>query len=243
MLPNDSANFFSSLVSDKPPIISNEYRQPSFLLHRFPNEAVYIYSLEKQTMVYLSGWEELLGFEEHEITLNLLVNLTTPEFKDFCNEMNKKAFNFALSLKDKFHEYSCLIETKKFNKKGQVINLLENAGIFKTENGKITEIIAKYQRIKSGRINNIRYYEAYGPENSNIDEAFEEVLSNHLAISGKEREVLQMAAKGMGIKEMADRAGVSHSAIEKRLMVLYKRFKVSNNSHLISYAYEIGILP
>lgn len=243
MLPNDSANFFSSLVSDKPPILNIEYRQPSFLLHRFPNEAVYIYSLEKQTMVYLSGWEELLGFEEHEITLNLLMNLTTPEFKDFCSEMNRKAFNFALSLRDKFNEYSCLIETKKFNKKGQVINLLENAGIFKTENGKITEIIAKYQRIKSGRINNIRYYEAYGPENSNIDEVFEEVLTDHLAISGKEREVLQMAAKGMGIKEMADRAGVSHSAIEKRLMVLYKRFRVSNNSHLISYAYEIGILP
>jgi DNA-binding CsgD family transcriptional regulator len=243
MLPKDSSNHLSFLFSDNPPQLDNEYGHSSLIIHRFPNEAVYIYSLEKQSMVYLSGWEELLGFKQDEITLNLLVNLTTPEFKDFCSEMNKKALNFAFTLKEKFNEYSCLIETKKFNKKGQVVNLIEHAGIFKTENGKIIEIIAKYQRIKSRRLNNIRYFEAYGPDNSNIDEAFEEILSDHLAISGKEREVLQLAAKGLGIKEMADRAGVSHSAIEKRLMILYKRFKVSNNSHLISYAYEKGILP
>jgi DNA-binding CsgD family transcriptional regulator len=109
--------------------------------------------------------------------------------------------------------------------------------------GKITEIIAKYQQIKIGRVNSVRYYETYGPDKSTLDDIFADVVDQHMAISGKEKEVLSMAARGLSIKEMADRLKVSSSAIEKRLMTLYRRFQVSNVSHLISYAYENGILP
>jgi DNA-binding CsgD family transcriptional regulator len=238
-----STTVSQSLFSNNPPQLNNAYAIGSSALHRFPNEAIYIYSIEKQTMVYLSGWKELLGYENDEITLSLLVSLTIPEYMDFCSEMNQKAFSLAFSLTEKFEEYCCLIETKKYTKSGEIITLLENAGIHKTENGKITEIIAKYQQIKIGRVNSIRYYETYGPDKSTLDDVFAEVVDQHLAISGKEKEVMSMAARGLSIKEMADRLKVSSSAIEKRLMTLYRRFQVSNVSHLISFAYENGILP
>lgn len=232
-----------SLFSNNPPQLDNSYNDGSFSIHRFPNEAIYIFSLEKQTMVYLNGWKDLLGYENEEITLNVLINSTIPEYMQFCTEMNQRALNFAFSLTENFEKYCCLIETKKYTKSGEVITLLENAGIYKTENGRITEIIAKYQQIKISRSNNIRYYETYGPEKTTIDEYFIEVVDEHQAISGKEKEVLSMAAKGLSIKEMADLLKISGSAVEKRLMALYRRFKVTNLTHLISFAYERGILP
>ena len=44
-------------------------------------------------------------------------------------------------------------------------------------------------------------------------------------------------------KEIAERLNVSQSAIEKRIIPLYKRFNVKSLPHLISFAYDNNILP
>ena len=92
-----STSVSQSLFSNNPPQLDNQYATGPSSLHRFPNEAIYIYSIEKQTMVYLSGWKELLGYDNDEITLSLLVSLTIPEYMDFCSEMNQKALSLAFS--------------------------------------------------------------------------------------------------------------------------------------------------
>jgi DNA-binding CsgD family transcriptional regulator len=235
--------FTDKIISNNPPDLNSDYNQADTRLHRFPNEAIYIYSLDKQTMVYLSGWDELLGYKNHEITLSLLVSLNLPEYAEFCEEMNYRALTLAFSLHENFDQYCCLIETKKMNKRGEIIPLIENAGIYKTENGRITEIIARYQQIKISRLNNIRYFELYGPNREKMEDVFADVADNHQAVSGKEREVLVLAAKGLSLKEIADNLQLSHSAIEKRLISLYRRFELKSLTHLISFAYEKGILP
>jgi DNA-binding CsgD family transcriptional regulator len=51
-----------------------------------------------------------------------------------------------------------------------------------------------------------------------------------------------MVADGYSLKEIANQFGVSQSAIEKRLIPMYKRFGVKSLSHLISFAYANHIL-
>ncbi|MCD8411645.1 response regulator transcription factor [Tenacibaculum finnmarkense] len=63
-----------------------------------------------------------------------------------------------------------------------------------------------------------------------------------MAISKKEKEALYMAAKGMTFKEIAAQLNVSQSAVEKRLIPLYKRFNVKSLPHLISFAHTNHIL-
>ena len=52
-----------------------------------------------------------------------------------------------------------------------------------------------------------------------------------------------MVAKGYSFKEIANFFNVSQSAIEKRIIPLYKRFDVKSLTHLVSFAYENHILP
>ncbi|HEX8608077.1 MAG TPA: helix-turn-helix transcriptional regulator, partial [Pedobacter sp.] len=66
---------------------------------------------------------------------------------------------------------------------------------------------------------------------------------SHLAISNKEKEALSLVAKGYSFKEIAHELKVSHSAIEKRIIPLYKRFGVKSLTHLVSFAYDNFILP
>jgi DNA-binding CsgD family transcriptional regulator len=63
------------------------------------------------------------------------------------------------------------------------------------------------------------------------------------AISNKEKNALALIAKGYSLKEVADMLNLSQSAVEKRIIPLYKRFDVKSMPHLVSFAYENHILP
>ena len=82
-----------------------------------------------------------------------------------------------------------------------------------------------------------------GQEKSAFEEELNKTLFHHYAISSKEKEALAMVAKGHSFKEIAGLFKVSQSAIEKRILPLYKRFDVKSLTHLVSFAYDNHILP
>src|SRR5687767_10332988 len=63
-------------------------------LLRFPEEAVYVYSFKQNKMLYADGWENILGYKDAEITMLTIVNITSPEYEKFSNELNDKALMF-----------------------------------------------------------------------------------------------------------------------------------------------------
>jgi DNA-binding NarL/FixJ family response regulator len=86
-------------------------------------------------------------------------------------------------------------------------------------------------------------YAAYGPDKSEFEEELNKQLFHHYAISKKEKEALALISTGYSFKEVANHFNVSSSAIEKRIIPLYKRFDVKSLTHLISFAYDNHILP
>ena len=50
------------------------------------------------------------------------------------------------------------------------------------------------------------------------------------------------SSKSYNYKQIAEKLNVSASAIEKRIIPLYKRFNVKSLPHLISFAYDNHIL-
>lgn len=108
--------------------------------------------------------------------------------------------------------------------------------------GTILELIGISEKIHSRKLGNIMQYAAFGPELSGFEESLNEQLFSVLGISRKEKEALEWAAKGFAFKEIADKLNVSQSAIEKRIIPLYKRFDVKSLPHLISFAHDNYIL-
>ena len=86
-------------------------------------------------------------------------------------------------------------------------------------------------------------YAAYGPDKDEFEEELNKTLFYKYAISNKEKEALGLVAKGYSFKEIASLLNVSSSAIEKRILPLYKRFNVRGVAHLVSFAYDNFILP
>lgn len=210
---------------------------------KFPEEAIYIYSFELNKMLYAYGWEELLGYRDNEISMLTIVSITSPDYAAFSNELNDKALMFIHSKTDELEKYSFTIELKKIHKNGTHVPLISRVGVYKSKGGRVTEIIGRSQINRSINFGKVMRYAAYGPEKSKFEEELNKTLFHHYAISRKEKEALELVSKGYSFKEIAYHFNVSQSAIEKRILPLYKRFAVKSLTHLITFAYENHILP
>lgn len=210
---------------------------------RFPDEAVYIYSFKEARMIYTDGWEPILGYADDEINMQIIVLATTPEYAPFSYELNDKALQFIQSKTERLEEYSFTIELKKRHKNGTAVPLICKVGVFSSEGGKATAIIGRAQVNHSINLGNVMRYAAYGPGKDEFEEELNKQLFRHYAISAKEKEALALVASGHSFKEVAHHYKVSQSAIEKRILPLYKRFNVKSLTHLVSFAYDNHILP
>ncbi|NLR60517.1 helix-turn-helix transcriptional regulator [Chitinophaga polysaccharea] len=240
----DLGNYSKTFITDVPADLNSpEAKEFKKTIRRFPDEAIYIYSFKENRMLYADGWEDLLGYRDDEITMLTIVNITAPEYAPFSNELNDKALMFLHNKTTDLEQYSFTIELKKIHKNGTHIPLISKVGVFKAEQGHVSSIIGHSQRNESIKLGNVMRYAAYGPEKSEFEDELNKQLFRHYAISEKEKEALSLVAEGYSFKEIAARFGVSQSAIEKRIIPMYKRFEVKSLTHLISFAFANHILP
>ncbi len=223
---------------------SEEYQHFTKTIKRFPEEAIYIYSFKENRLVYAAGWEETLGYKDSEIDLHTIVKQTDPAHAPFSYDLNDQAVKFILSSKFRMLEYYFTMEINKIHKNGSLVPMMVKLGIYSVhEDGSVREAIGRFQINRGLRFGKVIRYASYGPNKNEFEEALNKALFNHIAISDKEKEALSFIAKGLTLKEIAHELGVSQSAIEKRIIPLYKRFDVRGLPHLIGFAYENFILP
>lgn len=236
--------YTQSIVTETPIDLNSEaYEYFENTIPDFPNQAVYIYSFKEGKMIYAKGWKEVLGYENEEVNMLLIINSTAPKFANFANELNDKALHFLNSKTENLEQYNFTLELQKIHKNGELIPLFSRVGVYKSSEGKVEQIIGISQVVKTLKFGKVMQYAAYGPNVGEFEETLSKELFHHFAISSKEKEALCLAAKGYAFKEIAEKLEVSQSAIEKRIIPMYKRFNVKSLPHLISFAYDNNILP
>ncbi len=237
-------NYSKSFITDVPADLTTE--EALFLkqnIPRFPLEAIYIYSFKQGKMVYADGWEEVLGVRDTEISMLKIVVMTAPDYASFVNELNDKALMFIHKKRPELEKYSFLIEQKKLHKNGTEVPIVARVGVHECENDTVVSIIGRFQVNYNIRFGKVMRYAAFGPEKNEFEEELNKNLFYKNAISNKEKNALALIAKGYSLKEAADMLNLSQSAVEKRIIPLYKRFDVKSMPHLVSFAYENHILP
>jgi hypothetical protein len=207
-------DYSRSFITDVPAdLTSDEAIHFGDTLLKFPEEAIYIYSFKKNRMIYACGWEEVLGYRDDEINMMTIVSITSPEFASFSNELNDKALRFIHSKTVELEKYSFTIELKKIHKNGSHIPLISRVGVFKAEDGKVAEIIGRSQINRSIKFGKVMRYAAYGPDKSEFEEELNKILFQHIAISRKEKDALELVSNGYSFNELDGYFNVSSSAI------------------------------
>lgn len=218
------------------------YKKYRKKIHHFEDQAVYIYSFKEKRMVYTSGWESLLGYKDEEVNLSDLISITTPRYVEYSKKFYDKAIDFIHQKSDDLEKYSISVQSEKIHENGNHIPLFIRIGIYKANNGEVEEIIGVFDLIKTLKYGEVFKYETYGPEIYELDEELNTVIKNPICVTEKEKEALTLASKGLTFKEIANNLSVSQSAIEKRILPLYKRFNVKSLPHLIDFAHNNHLL-
>lgn len=229
----------STLITDLPADSrSPRNKELSKKFFRFPEEAILIYSFLEDRVVYADGWSEVLGYSNEEMNMHLYIASTTEEFASFTNELNQQALQYiAIQSEDlELHGYS--MQLKKYHKDGREIPLVVNVNVFRTDEGKITEIICRSVINRNLKFGQVMQYSTFGPKKDNFEDKLNKELFSNLTISLKEKETVGLLARGMSYKQIAAEQNVSISAIEKRIAPLFKRFDVNGVAHLISFCHE-----
>jgi DNA-binding CsgD family transcriptional regulator len=208
----------------------------------FSDEATYVYSLKTKKILYAQGWMELLGYANEEISMHLLVEITTPDHKEFIQEMNNQALAFILSKSEHLYDYSCTTECKKFSKQGEEVALLESVKVHHSLKGKVVEVIGTYKRNpRTPHLGN-KYFQASGPDIETLVEKMQQFEAHKEVFNKRECKIIRMLVNGKTIKEVAKEMFVSTSTIEKNLSELCRKFKVRNRAELIAYSHENGLI-
>jgi two-component system response regulator NreC len=76
-----------------------------------------------------------------------------------------------------------------------------------------------------------------------IEQAKAGPLDPHETLTARQREVLQMAAEGKTSSEIAARLHISHRTVENHRAHLMRKLGLQNQSELVRYAMQRGILP
>jgi DNA-binding CsgD family transcriptional regulator len=242
---NENSSYYTPKVVSSLPADPNspEFQHFKKVIKRFPEEAIYIYSMKENRMLFTAGWKETLGYDDDKINLQTIVSQTDPAHAPFTYDINDKAVRFLASPREDIEDYSFTFETRKIHKNGSLVPMEIKIGVYSGENGMIREAIGRFQVNRSLRFGKVIRYSAFGPEKSEFEDELNKSLFNYQTISGKEKEALVYLAKGYTFKEIADELNITSSAVEKRILPLYKRFEVKSLAHLISFAYENFILP
>lgn len=240
----DEINFVEKYITNTPCNVNSEiYKEYKRNIYHFQGQAIYIYSFKKRKMVYAIGWEELLGYKNEEINLYDLITLTTPRYADFARKFYEKSLMFISTKTKELEKYCITVHIEKVHKNGSHIPFFSKVGVYRASSeGEVEEIIGVFETIKTLKHGEIMQYETYGPDVNELDESLSKELVNHINISGKEKEVLILAAKGLTFKEIAHYLSISQSAVEKRILPLYKRFNVKSLPHLIDFSHNNHIL-
>jgi DNA-binding CsgD family transcriptional regulator len=220
------------------PVDNPSYRN----IEVFADEAIYIYSLMDRKILYAKGFGSLLGYDNQEISMRLLVSITTPDFTDFIRKMNNESLAFILQQREHLNEYCCTIESKKYNKQGKEVSLIESVRVHRTQGNRVTEVLGRYKlnpRVPNPRN---RYFHASGPGIETLVEKMLAFEPNELNVTYKQLEILQFLAKGMTLKEIAIKLVMSKSNIEKKIYSLCKKINVQNQKELIAFAHKNGLL-
>ena len=213
------------------PVDNPSYRN----IEVFADEAIYIYSLMDRKILYAKGFGSLLGYDNQEISMRLLVSITTPDFTDFIRKMNNESLAFILQQREHLNEYCCTIESKKYNKQGKEVSLIESVRVYRTQGNRVTEVLGRYKlnpRVPNPRC---KYFHASGPGIEELVEKMRAFEANEKTITLREQEVLRLISQGILVKEVAYQLSISKSTLEKILQNMCKKFEVKCSKELIAF--------
>ena len=207
------------------------------------NECVYIIDFRQNKLIFQNGFQGLLGYDEKEVTLDLIRQLYHPNDHEIVNRIYKAAILHSLD-HPKDSANSALFITFRIKKKnGSYIKILSRSTIFELDaTGMITSWLVKFTNISFiDKTDNINW--EFKTKNlmkgffkQQVYKAYENFFTK------REKEIILKIERGLTNKEIGEKLNISEHTVATHRKNILKKAKCHSSEELIIFCKGKGIL-
>jgi len=229
--------------------ISRSYSQISvdknYILRNAINcrECVYIIDFSKNKITFKNGFNNLLGYENEDITLDFLASKIHEEDNEMVNKIRIATAIFGLKNPKKECDYMLSLTYRIKKNDGTYANVLNQTTIYEAdENGRLISILNRLSDISFMR-NPLNV--SWNVEGNDIDtKAFKKEVYREYQdfFSNRELEVIRKIAAGFTNKIIAKKLNISEHTVATHRKRILKKSNCHNSDELILFCSKNGIL-
>ncbi len=218
-------------------------------IRKVHNSAISIYDMSKMQHVYISStFEDLLGWNLEEAVKPGHEYIDSLMHPDDYHRLNKAAFGFfelimKVKKKDRanMEHYKMVMDYRTKGKDGSYVRVIEQHKVLEIDPDDnfwlslSTLDISPDQDVESVcryRLVNSKTGELYHLPN----------LALYSSLSMREQEVLQLLAKGLISKQIADQLFISVNTVNTHRQRILEKLEVSNTAEAVQHARRLGLI-
>ena len=207
------------------------------------NECAYVNDFRQNKLIFKKGFEDLLGYDEKEVTLDLIRQLYHPNDREIANRVYKAAILHSLN-HPKDSGNSTLFITFRIRKKdGSYIKILSKSTIYELDaTGMIISSLVKFTNIsfidKTDNVNWEFKTKSLMKDffKQQVYKAYQNFFTN------REKGIILKIEKGLTNKEISKKLNISEHTVATHRKNILKKAKCHSSEELIIFCKGKGIL-
>ena len=211
---------------------------------RFPGYFLYVYNYSEGRMVYTHGIQEILGYPDHEMDLDLLFQTVHPDDALIMGQLNQCALDAMNKIRNPANLYDlCLSVDYRIRKAdGQYIKVYDQTSVFEVDEatGKVHSTFSLCKDISAIKSTNTIGWQAHGFEFLEFEPPEDSANRVQYQPTSRELDVLRKIAQGQGSKGIAEDLCISPMTVTTHRRNLLRRTGVRNTAELIRHASAAG---
>jgi len=206
-------------------------------------ECVYIIDLKTNKITFKKGFNSLLGYQDHDISFDLLSNSIHPDDKEIVVQLYQEILQFYLSNPESCTTSSLYCNYRGKKKDGTYTKILSQSSIYEMDdNGIMKSILTKLTNI-SFMDNSSCIQWSFEAANFDRVKIKNQIYKDYRKIFTKrEIEIINKIEKFFTSKEIAKKLNISEHTVATHRKNIFKKAKCHNSEELIKFCKGKGIL-
>lgn len=206
-------------------------------------QCLYIVNFIDRAVIYHKGVKELLGYDEDEITIDLVLDYVHPDDKDVVMRVVKGVIEYATSNKLTLSETCLSVSYRVRKKNGEYLKVMRQTSLLDgNDEGMMVSCFSILSDISYMETSNRVEWVFEGPE---IDrEEFKKYIYDSYKgfFSKRETEILKFLREGYTSRQLSEKLFISKDTVDTHRKNMLRKSGCGNTRELVNYALNNGVI-
>lgn len=218
------------------------------MMPRFPDHFIYVYNYSEGRIVYHRGFDEVLGYTDGEVGIELLYRIFHPDDAPIVARLNEATIRTMATIRDpgSLFDLTLSVDYRMQRRNGSYVKVFRQTCVFEVDKqtGRVISTCSLCKDISTIKSSTDIGWQVRGMDSARVDMSALAAYTTRMQYrpSPREMDVVRELAKGRTSKEVAHALGISLHTVNAHRRNLLERTGLSNTAELVRRVSELGWL-